>query len=336
MKQTKKLLKGLEGDGINVRALANFSSENGIYVNLRCYRIRGRISLPSELIGVQKMSDQAKEAYASYVSLGQLSFIPAEDDAKLAKIEAAIRYKLLKATISNGFMPLKKYTSFKVEFENAKGCYFVERDRLLANWDDLMRNFTKAVDTILEESTHLMDKDRVRIRSEILDRIPGKKEYANSFRMSLDVQTFPAKPDITKLPEELSDDVLNSWKDAVLDNAVSCIESTTQDVFDLCSGIAFRYSTTRKINGNSINGLIAMSTQITENNLFRNPILTASAKKLDEIKKIPPAQVDDLEEIVEDVLLDLYQYAHETGMEIKLPKKGLSKSNLDAMLKLRA
>lgn len=334
MVRTKKLLEGLGGDGVTVRSLADWTRSAGVYVSLKCSRQRGTIPLPPQLIGVAKMKDAAKEAYANYVSLGRISFIPAEDEARLMKVESAIRYQLGRRTVSNGFMPLSKYDTFKVEFMDAKFNYFVERDRILSNWDTLVRSFTEAVTAVVEESS-LLQHDKDKLCKEILEKIPSKEAYANSFSMSLVVQTFPAQPDVQNLPQELSADVLNTWKDTVLENAVECISSLAQEVFDMCSGVAAKYADRGNINGNSLNGLIVMGQRIVENNLFRNPTLKEASDLLKSLQTIAPNAVDEQEEVVENVLIALYQYSVETGMELTMPKRGLSKANLEAMIKLR-
>lgn len=334
MVRTKKLLEGLGGDGISIRSLANFTRNAGVYVSLKCSRLRGTIPLPPQLIGVTKMKDKAKEAYASYVSLGHLSFIPAEDEARLMKVESAIRYQLNRWTVANGFMPMSRYDVFKIEFMDAKANYFIERDRVLSNWDALVNSFKNAVDAVVEEST-LIPSDKEKLKKEILCKIPTKEAYAESFSMRLIVQTFPAQPDVQNLPQELSADVLNTWKDVVLENAVECISSLAQRVFDLCSSVAAKYADRGDINGNSLNGLIAMGQRITENNLFQNPTLTKAADQLKSLQTVAPTDVDEQEEVVESVLISLYQYSQETGMDLVLPKRGLPKATLDAMVSRR-
>lgn len=334
MAQIKKLLEGLGGEGVTVRSLAEYMSNAGAYVTLSCSRRRGTIPLPAQLIGVNKMKDEAKEAYAKYVSLGNLCFIPAEYEAKLAKVESAIRYKLDRMTVSNGFMLLRRYDAFKAEFQQAKDDYFAERDRILNDWDQLVKNFTVAMDAVLAESK-LLKRDKLRLRKELLDRIPSKDVYASSFQMSLTVKVLPAMPDVSNIPKNVGNDVLASWKETVIDNAVDCIATLIQDAFNLCSGVAAKYAIRGDINGNSINGLVSMGQRIKENNVFRNPILTESANLLTSIKDISPELADEQEEVVEQVLVDLYQYSIETGLELTLPKKGLSKENLNTMVELK-
>lgn len=336
MAQVQKLLEGLNqtGDGITVRSIADFTAGNGIYVSLHCSRHRGRIPLPSQLVGVQKMKDEAKAAYANYISLGSLNFIPAEDEAKISGIESAIRWKVDRRTITNGFMSISKYEGLKNEFLMAREEYFQERDRLIANWDDLVKNFISAVDAILAASK-LLKRDKINLRKELLSNIPTKERYAASYGMTLDVRTFPSVPNLNMIPQELGEDVINSWKEVVLNNAVDCISALTQDVFDLCSCVAASYADRGDINGHRMNSLVAMGTKIKENNLFRNPMLANASEQLLRIQNLSENSVDEIEEIVEDVLITLYQYCQETGVTLKLPKKGLPKEVLENMVALR-
>lgn len=334
MIQTKKLLEGLGGDGVNVRSLANYTKGQGVYVFLNIGRKRGTIPLPKQLIGLNKMGDEAKAAWESYVSLGNIRFIPAEDEAKLQAIEGSLRYQLHKRTLSNGFMPMEKYLVFKTIFENVRDDYLAERDHILSKWPDLVASFTEAIDTILKENKKMLKRDKISLRKELLAKIPSKESYGNSFLIRLMVETFPDQPDVTDLPPELSGDVLATWKEATVQNAVECIASLTQEVFDLCSHCASRYAERGEINGNNLNALISMSQRIQENNLFQNPILKDASALLKTLATTQDA--DDQEEIVENVLVSLYQYGKETGMELEIGKKGLSKEALEAMASLKA
>lgn len=334
MLQTKKLLEGLGGDGVSIRSLANYTKKSGVYVFLNIGRKRGTIPLPKQLVGLNKMGDEARAAWESYVSLGNIRFIPAEDEAKLQAIEGALRYQLHKRTLSNGFMPMEKYLVFKPIFEATRDEYLAERDTILAKWPDLVSAFTEAIDVILKENKKLLKRDKIALRKELLSKIPSKESYKNSFSIRLMVETFPEQPDVTDLPPELSSDVLATWKEATVQNAVECISSLCQEVFNLCSHCASRYAERGEINGNNLNALISMSQRITENNLFQNPILKEAADLLKKLQATTDA--DDQEEIVEGVLVSLYQYGKDTGMEMEIGKKGLSKEALEAMVSLKS
>lgn len=336
MATIKKLLEGVGEDGVSIRALAKYTANQGVFVTLTCRRSHGTISLPPQLLGVRQdlMTDKAQNAMASYIKLGCMSFIPATDEASLQKIEGAIRYKLGKATISNGFMSLGNYETFKEEFQQAREDYMAARDLILLKWDTLLTQFQQGISDILD-GVNLDPEFHESLRKQLTAAIPSKNAFADSFSMTLNVMAFPTQPtDLENCSEALQKDLKESWGRTVTENVISCISATAQDAFDLCSSVAARYAVKNDISGRSTDALIAMAQKIRGNNVFRNPLLESTAKKLDSIKKI--SAPDQQEDMIEEVLIDLYQYSKEAGFALVLPKKGVSRENLENMLQMRA
>ena len=69
----KRLLEGLSGKGIelNARALARYTAENGVLVNVHCSRKRGHIGLPPKLLGIhpEKWKDDSQEFFAEHINM---------------------------------------------------------------------------------------------------------------------------------------------------------------------------------------------------------------------------------------------------------------------------
>ena len=87
----KTLLEGLSGKGIqlNTGALARFTAENGVLVDISCGRLRGRVSLPPKMYGLmpEKWDEGSKNFYVDHVGLGQLTMVPKELDARLNQLD---------------------------------------------------------------------------------------------------------------------------------------------------------------------------------------------------------------------------------------------------------
>ena len=70
----KTLLEGLSGKGIqlNTGALARFTAENGVLVDISCGRLRGRVSLPPKMYGLmpEKWDEGSKNFYVDHVASG--------------------------------------------------------------------------------------------------------------------------------------------------------------------------------------------------------------------------------------------------------------------------
>ena len=326
---TKKLLAGLGGDGISVRSLANYTSSNGVQVSVHVGRYRGTISLPPQLIIKGKLGEKTQKVYDEYISLGTLRFIPREYESVLASIESSARYKLFNSTIIDGFMPISKYIVYKEEFEELRNEYFLSRDIILMIWDDVIKDFKTGLDELMD-AAGVTAYERGGLKDSILKQLPSKEQYSNSFSFALSVKAFPAQPDFSMFDEAVGKDIKESWMSLVVDNALNCISALAQDVFSMCSSAVAKYVEKGVINGKTINGLIVLGEKVKENNMFCNPLLQSVGESLCKLVNID--NPDDQEELVEGVLLEIYEYCQNTGVELKINNKGLPAKTLETML----
>ena len=332
---TKKLLEGLGGDGISVRALATYTMSVGVYVDVHCSRYRGCMTLPRRLVIKGKLKDETKEAYDKFVKLGSLCFIPREYEAQFCNIERNARNIVARDAIADGFVPTERYMELKTDFEQLRDEYAFARDCVVDNWDEIMADFETGVDTMIT-SARILKRDRPGFKKAILNMVPSKEKYKKSFSLSLGVRAFPGMPDTSVLDPAIQKDVLVSWKDMVVENATVCIGALAQEVFTMCNNVAARYAETDNINGNSTNSLILLGEKVKKNNVFSNPLLQEAGDNLCGLSKMADS-IDRQEEVIEDVLMRVYQYAKDTGIELKFDaKKGLTQDILENMLACHA
>ena len=329
---SKALFEGL-GDGVNVRVLASHMASKGMFVEICCSRNRGTVSMPAILQQSERFKGETREAFKTYVSNGRFSIIPARYDKELDKVESAIRYKLSKACITDGYMSLTDFEAFKIEFNAAVDDYNTVRDSIVNLWDNIVEDFKAGLEYILS-GYELGMREVAAVRKEIYDAIPSKEDYRNSFKLTVKVRPFDAQPDVSLYPPDLGKEMTEDWIETVVENATSCIAACAQDVFTICSGIVARYVDQSYINQNSINGLMSVAGRVRRNNLFNNPLLASAADRLEKLQNI--GDIDEQEMVIEEVLLDIYSYCKQNNVHLEIVKKGLSKKTLEQMLALRS
>lgn len=328
---SKTLFEGL-GDGVNVRVLASHMLSKGVFVEIRCSRNRGTISMPPTLQQAERFKGEVKEAYKTYVSGGRFSIIPDNYDKALSQVESRIRYQLTKTCITDGFMSLSDFDAFKIEFAAAVDDYNALRDSIVDVWDDIVENFKAGLEFIIS-GYELGEEKAAAVRKEVYAAIPSKEDYRDSFRLEVRVRPFESQPDISLYPPALGKEMTEDWAETVVESATACIAACAQDVFTICSGIVSRYVDQASINGNSINGLASVASRVRRNNLFNNPLLESAADRLEKLQSID--NVDEQEMVIEEVLLDIYSYCKKNDVHLDIVKKGLTAKTLDQMLALR-
>ena len=327
---SKTLFEGL-GDGVNVRVLASHMLSKGMFVEIKCSRNRGTISMPP-ILQSEGFRGEAKEAYKTYVSSGRFSIIPDHYERALDKVESGIRYQLTKACITDGFMSFSDFDTFKIEFAAAVDNYNAVRDSIVDKWDDIVEDFKAGLEFIIS-GYELGEREAEAVRKEVYAAIPSKEDYRDSFRLTVKVRPFEARPDVSLYPPALGKEMTEDWAETVVESATACIAACAQDVFTICSGIVSRYVDQAYINGNSINGLASVASRVRRNNLFNNPLLESAADRLEKLQDID--NVEEQEMVIEDVLLDIYSYCKKNDVHLDIVKKGLPAKTLDQMLALR-
>lgn len=334
----KKLFKGLEGEGIavTIRSLAKFMACAGVLVTPHVGRLRGYIAMPGAVYGVkpEKMTESGSTFYSERVSQGHLSFIPREDEAALAVLEKRLRRAVELYSVSDGFIPMKGYERLKDDFEGIRQAYFNKRDEIVSRWDRLLDDFEFGAKEMLD-GLNLPESMREQVLKEFMAEVPSRKEYANSFSMTLRVHAFPAEvsQELQGLQTSIASDVLDTWKEDVVSTAILSIEKQIGIGWEKMLAAMRQYVKGGNINVKTIGVLVRYADEMSWKNVFNNVSIKELSKSLGELQKTTNA--DEQAEIIEDALASLYAYTKDVGIDLDWSKSPYKPSQLEALLKAR-
>lgn len=334
----KKLLEGLAGKGIelNARALARYTAENGVLVNVHCSRKRGRIGLPPKMLGIhpEKWKDDSQEFFAEHINMGRLTLIPKEKEAILSNLEGKARSLVEKASVNGNYVPLVAYDELRTDFEELRKQYLDAIDAVAQEWGPITENFKSGVRHMVDSRCKkVLKRDRERLIATILSAIPSESDYRTSADLTLEVRAFPTTGVTTEgLAPDLQDSLNATWKNDVVANAIKGIEVGIGEIFSLCCSILATYTKAGKIHGRSTNALNRIAVRAKKLNVFANPMLESLASRLENIGDLDDCDIADR---VEDCMLDAIQYARATGIKLDMSKCIYSAEQLDDMLAAR-
>lgn len=340
MAKVMTLLSGLAGKGIalNTRSLAQFTTDNGVLVMVRCGRPRGRFSLPPKLLGLQpgKWDSTSQAFFGDHVAMGQLTMVPKELEARLNQLDTRARRLAQQYTVNGSYMPLCMYEEFKTGFEEIRDDYMAVIEEVANQWEDIRNTFIEGVKTMVEARGRrkIQKRDREKLVDEIIAGIPSAEDYRRGAYMLAEVRTFPSTGATTPgLAPDLRDVINQTWRDDVTANAVKSIEAGLGEIFEQASKVAKTFATTGKIDSRSLLSLTRKSDRVKKMNIFCNPMLDTVATSLAKLTMDDP---DSTECAVEDAIVDIWDYAKMTGVNLDLKECPFDEEALNKMLKGRA
>lgn len=310
---TKKLLEGLPSF-LEASEVGEYISNTCIFARVHIGRCRGTLALPPRAVGVRedRMTEEAKAAYKSIVTLGTLNFIPKEDENALCAIESALRRRLNDCTTTDGLMPASHYSAFAADFEESKRKYMAQRDAILDKWDTIVDQFCGQVKTMLD-GVRMLKRDRAKLYKAITECLPSKQRYADSFWMTLYVRAFPTAPSNNpNLPKDVNDAINTGWVESVVDTAEKSVLSLLDEAFVLSNEAVSGFLSKGTIHGRRVNSLVHLGHRLGRMNIFQNPMVNEIS---DMLKGLQPADADKNEAVLEDCIKKIYCYTYEAGFE---------------------
>lgn len=336
----RTLLEGLSGKGIEIRvgSLARYTAENGILVGISCGRARGRFTLPPKLLGIrpEKWDKGAQTFYGDHISMGRLNMVPKDLEDRLNQLDTRARRILYSHTLNGSYMPLTEFEEFKSEFEEVREEYFRTIDQVVDQWDIIRANFLAGVETVIETrgKRAMLKRDREKLLHELAAGIPTAEQYRARAKMEVTVRAFPSTGGAaTGLAPDLRDMVDQTWKDDVTVNIVKSIESNLGEIFAKACTIATDYGKTGKVNTRSLNTLVRSAARVKKMNVFANPMLEKLAGSLSAITN---DDMDKAEWQVEEAIVDAWNYAKSTGINLDMSICPFDEKALESMLAARS
>jgi len=330
---TKKILAGLQADGINVsvRSLAKYMASNGVLVRPFIGRARCYIPMPDSAYGIdlKQFSEEGGTFYKQRVSQSHLNFIPPDDECALNVWEKRLRRAVEVRSLSDGFMPISAYDSLKEEFETIRKNYFQKRDEIAQKWDLLTASFTVGVEEMLK-GIPMSDSARETLQRAFIAQIPSAQKYRDSFSMTLRVHAFPAEN--TAVPDGLSSsiaaDVQATWSEEVVSTAILSVEKAVGDGWNRMLNAIRQYIKGASIRSSSLESLDKFGRDLEWKNVFRNPLLTRLSG---ELKGITSLDAEEQVDVIESAIAYTYAYAKEVRIELDMDKSPYTAAQLDAM-----
>lgn len=336
----RTLLEGLSGKGIELRvsSLARYTAENGVLVDITCGRSRGRFTLHPKLLGIapDRWDKDCKAFYGEHISMGKLNMVPKELEDRLNQLDTRARRILHAHTVNGSYMPLSEFEEFKEEFEEVRKDYFDTIDEVVAQWDTIRDNFIagvrKTVETRGKRTT--LKRDREKMIQNIVSAIPTAQQYRARARMEVIVRAFPTTGCTTAgLSPDIQGLVDKTWKDDVTANIIRSIEANLGEIFSKACDIATNYGKTGRVNTRSINALCRSAARVKKMNVFANPMLAQLAESL---AAITNDDVDKAEWQVEEAIVDAWNYAKATGINLDMSICPFDETTLESMLAARS
>lgn len=329
-KKTNELLENLKEGGqiVGLEDLAHYIRKQGLIVKEHIGRKRNYVEINPKVFGVDvnEKGDELKEFFKQHLQMGKLNFIPKEDEKKLVNIESSLRMQRRRACIGydDSFMTLDSYEAFKKEFDEKKKEYFQVRDSILTRWDVLMNRFKEILWISLEQLNAI---DKSSLFKTIMAKVPSKDDYKNSFYMELSLKAFPVTENLDMFRDDIKDQIQDGLNADTVGTLYEIIGNTLDDAFENVSKVLEGIGEHGKVANKTLGAVKKTAERIAQKNIFNNP-------KIDEIKTDilemtrQGSDVDAIAEYGENILAEIYGYAHELGIDSCI--KSLYKSPLSA------
>lgn len=326
--KTNELIKGLKESGeiVGLEDLSNYIRRKGVIVKEHIGRKRLVFEMNPKFYGVNlsQKEESLRGFHQNHVKPGSILFIPKSVERELTNLESSIRMMRRRASIGyeDKFMPIDTYYEFKEEFEKRKVKYFEIRDKIVNNWDQLVRGFEIELNSWLDEFNA---EDREVLFRTIMSRVPTPQEYKNSFYMELTVKAFPVSENLDMFRDDIREQIEQGLKEETVATMYEIIGNTLSQAFDVTVNAIQNYKKNGSLAGKTKSGIKKASEQIAQKNIFANDVIDAIKSKLLELSRTSSVVI-----VAEEILGAIYGYAKELGIEeqIDISKCHLNQEDL--------
>lgn len=313
--KTKELIEDLKGEGVEVGVenIAKYIKTQGVVVKVHIGGGRKEFNVSTKIYGVNesKLGTETKEFVSEHMKKGKITFLPANYEGQIRKIDARLRKKKRELAIGyeDSFMTIPIFKEFKTYFEECAVEYMQLRDKIVAEYDQLVKRFSQLTMVSLKE---LKTIDCEKEYERIMSYIPDKKYYENSFYINLSVRAFPIMENMDIFETDIRRQIEDGLEEDTINILYEAIGRTLSDAFVAVSSLLVGIDK-GSIHHKTIDGVRNSIRRLGLKNIFAN-------KKIEEVKldmqKILSVQtdIDKVSEIAEYVLAKIYCYAIELNI----------------------
>lgn len=308
----------MKGSNVTIDELSKFISKSGVIVKPHIGRIRRRVSLPKELLGSSANKKEDDEFFAEYINQGSLNLIPKSDEKKLIAIETSVRSKVAKLAIAcdGTFMTSDVYAEEYLPYFNQKKVEFFEkRDEILAKWDILIDVFKTKLEAYLDRR-NVTNKSA--IMAEVINSIPSKSTFKDSFYMEVKLTAFPVEENIDMFSSTLAAQVKQSITDTKLEVVREMLGTLMGETFERVNAFLNFYYEKNIINEQQVKPLRTLKKNIIKNNILEHDLVKDIISELSILEKMPISTDDDYDNIAEqaeNILVRTYGFMRDIGLD---------------------
>ncbi len=320
---------------VSVSDVAKTATENVVKAKCAVGRCSCVYGLPSKIgFKADTLGEKEKTFFAGNVTGGKVAFLPPEVGKHLQRLEDKARNLVRNAAVCEDYIPVASYEPLCNAFAEVKAQYLAERDNVLAMWDALVADYKDGVKALLASATGLTPSEEVALYSALVSALPTKEVYAKSFYMKLSITAFPAIDPPEGLDQSLAAAVADGAKNELYSFALQAIETLVGKAWAMLCSAAHGYIKEERVHTRTLTGLANASVELGVKNVFGNELVSKLKTKLDVISR--EADEDVREEAVEDAILDVWEYAKDTGISLSMKESPWTAKDLDTMLSNRS
>lgn len=337
MEKTEQLLEGLKNEGliVGIEDLSQYIRKQGVIVQESIGRKRNYITVSPKLFGVDlktKGSD-TNEFFKQHMKMGQIRFLPDIYETKLVNIDVLVRHNRRRYSLGydDKFMTIETYKKFMEIVETKKEEYFATRDEIVANWDSIISRFRTVLWSTLDE---LQSIEKEKVFNKIMNSLPSKEKYAESFYMDVNAKAFPVTENLEMFSEDIQEQIKNGLHQDTIETLYDIIGNTLDDGFDVVSrvikSIKKEDNLIKKIAHKTLGSLIEAGKRIGEKNIFNNPKVESIRISIVDLANLS-INPEVMCEEAEAISAMIYGYARELGIENKINTSASPLSELELL-----
>ncbi|MEK3955999.1 MULTISPECIES: hypothetical protein [unclassified Psychrobacillus] len=317
--KTKELIDELKGKGhiSSMEDLSKFIQKTGLVVSETVGRRRSHIEVNPKVYGVNltDKNEETQKFFADHVKLGKINFIPDTLDKELGNAESSVRTARRRACIGfdDKYMPIETYKTFLRKFEEHKKRYFETRDRIVVQWESLMKQFEKSLRASLDD---LNAVDQEIVVTSILAKIPSREEYKESFYMDLEVKPFPVMENLDMFEDDIKETIAQGMQGESVTTMYEIIASCLNDGFQQVSAVLSTIERGNSVTQKSKTALQDAAKRIKQKNILSNDRVNGIAAQMDKTSRI--SDQDEIAERAESIASQIIGYAEELSIGTKI------------------
>lgn len=265
-------------------------------------------TVSAKAMGVKEesLTDDSRALLSKHTKEARIQLVPKDDEdlKAIGRIGNNLRKKIEALSIGydNSFIPKDKFDELEEYFMKCEEDFNLHKERLVSRYGEFAENFVRIVRNSLRD---FKAEDGEIETQRILDRIPTREQFEDTFEMSLYISDFP---ELEGHGERMKED---SVRELVKDSMLNVVEHSLTAL----SKVIIAGADNGKIHHNTLGGIKNACENIKQGNVFDNPVFEKLGAEMLEIVN---TDAEEAIEITERLMGEFYMYAIHKGIEKEL------------------